>query len=175
MPAQLVHLFQESEGEAERAGLVLDQADADIHLQEGKAMFHALLERVAHLGAVGLAAHVGIAVDADFVAELAAQHLVNGHAEGLAGQIPERHLDAAHPAALAGVPAKLLDAAEELVDVAGIFTQEQAFQHQGIGLGGGITHLAITYQALVGIQLHQGAVHRRAGDIGEAHIGYLEV
>ncbi|MPN62966.1 hypothetical protein SDC9_210719 [bioreactor metagenome] len=48
-----------------------------------------------------LAVHVRIAVHADLIAEFAAQHLVQGHAVGLARQVPQRDLHAGYPAALA--------------------------------------------------------------------------
>jgi len=60
-------------------------------------------------------------VSADFVAEFAAEELIDGGVVGFAGEIPEGHFDAADAAALAGVEAELFDFAEEFVDVAGVF------------------------------------------------------
>ena len=159
----------------ERAGHVAQQADAHVHLEEGEAHLHALLERLAHRLAGVAAMHVGVAVDAHLVAELAAQHRVDGHAVGLAGQVPQRHLDAAHAAALARVVAELLDPAKDLVHVARVLAQDAALEHQGIALAGPVAHLAIALDALVGADLDQRAAHRRADDGGDAHVGDAQV
>ena len=58
-----------------------------------KPALHALLEALA-LRDLPSFMRVGVGVEADAVAELAAEHLVDGHAVGLAGQVPAGHLDA---------------------------------------------------------------------------------
>ena len=169
-PPHVTVLLHEAQRGADGVRLVPELADAEVHLEEGKTHLHALLQRLAH-GLTGvLAAHVGIAIDADLVAELAAQHLVDGHAIGFARDIPEGQLDATDAAGLASMMAELLDAAEDLVDVAGVLAQDAALEHQGIALAAAIAHLAIAHQALVGVDLDQRAGHGGA-DVGDAHVG----
>ena len=69
-----------------------DLHQAEVHLEEGEAEVHALLEALAHRGAAR-AIGIGIAIDPHLIAELAAQHLVDRHAIGLACEIPQRDLD----------------------------------------------------------------------------------
>ena len=61
---------------------------------------------------------VGVGIDADRVAPLAAQHLVDGNVVDLAGDVPQRHLHRAHSAGLARVAAKLRDLLEQVIDAA---------------------------------------------------------
>ena len=83
---------------AERAGRVAEQVDPQIHLEPGEALVLAQLQALAvHLRIVRFG---GVGVAADLVAELAAEHLVDRHVVGFAGQIPQRHLDAADAAGL---------------------------------------------------------------------------
>ena len=56
-------------------------------------------------------------IDADLVAHLAAQQLVDRQARGLAGDVPERHLDGAHGAAVGLERAALADAQHHPLDV----------------------------------------------------------
>ena len=123
-------------------------------MRKVKPQVHALLEALAHLGAARLVG-VGVAIDAHLVAELAAQHLVDRHAIGLAGEVPERDLDRRDAAALPAVAAELLDAAEQPVDVAGVFAEQPALQHQRIGGAGAVADLAEADDALVGVDLEQ--------------------
>ena len=136
----------------------------------GKALVHADLERLAHVRAGVLAADVGIAVDANLVAVFAAQHLINRNAIRLAGQIPQRDLDAADAAALARMIAELLHAAEQLFNIAGVFADQTALQHFRIDAVAAVAHLAQADDALIGVDLHQGTVHGRANDIRKADI-----
>src|SRR5207342_2639853 len=94
-----------------------DLHQPQIHLEEREAERHALLEALAGFGA---ARHdsVGIAIDAHLFPKPAAEHLVDGDAIGLAGEIPQRDFDRRDAAALAAVPAELLDPAKQAVDVA---------------------------------------------------------
>ncbi|MNW51961.1 hypothetical protein D3C74_294610 [compost metagenome] len=119
----LPHLFQETKRRAKRPRFVDELADAKIHLEEGEAGFHPLLERFAHRFAGVLADNIRVAIHANPIAELAAEHLVDRHAIRFAGQIPERKLDSADAAALTRMPAKLLDPAEQLVDIARVLSE----------------------------------------------------
>ena len=119
------------------------------------------------LGSVG----VGVAIDAHLVAELAAEHLVDRDAIGLAGEVPERDLDRRDAAALPAVAAELLDAAEQPVDVARVLAEQPALQHQRVGGAGAVAHLAKPDDALVGVDLEQRRGERRADDFGDPHVG----
>ena len=76
-----------------------------VHLQEGEAHFHPLLELLGESPLVRHRRRVGIQADA--VAVLAAQHLVDGDAVRLARQVPQGHFDAGDAAALPAVVAEL--------------------------------------------------------------------
>ena len=116
-------------------------------------------------------ARVGVAIDAHLVAEAAAEHLVDRHAIGLAGEVPERDLDRGHAATLPAMPAELLDAAEQAVDVAGVLAEQPALEHQRVGGAGAVPHLAEPHDALVGVDLEQRRGERRADDLGHPHVG----
>ena len=163
-------LVDEILGAGERAGHFTQQADTHIHFEEGEAHRHALLQRFAHRRAGVAPVQVRVAVDAHLVAEFAAQHRVDRHAVGLACQVPQRHLDAAHTAALAAVIAELLDAAEELVDVARVLVEDAALERQRKALAGPVAHLAVAFDALIRSDLDERAAHRRADDGGKTHI-----
>ena len=121
------------------------------------------------------ALHVRVAVNPDAVPVFTAKHLVHRDAVGLAGQVPQGDLNPADPAALTGGTAELPDTPEELFHVAGVFTQDAAFQHFGIDPVAAVPDLAQPRDALVGINLHQGTVHGGADDVREAHIGNLQL
>ena len=169
-----LHILQHTEGGVQTARLVVQQLNAEIHFDDGEAHIDALLNGAAHVGAGVLAVHVGVAVNAHLVAEFAAQHLPQRDAPRLAGQIPQRDLDAADAAALTGGAAKLTNAAEELIDIAGIFADQTGFEHQRIGCAGSISHLSVADQTLIGVNLDQGAMLGRAGEIGDADIRYFQ-
>ena len=116
-------------------------------------------------------AGVGVAIHAHAVAELAAEHLVDRHAVGLAGKVPQRDLDRRDAAALAAVAAELLDAPEEPVDVARVLAEEPALQHQREGLAGAVADLAEADDPLVGVDLQERGRERRADDVGAADVG----
>src|SRR5690606_27112590 len=90
-----------------------------------------------------------IAIDADAIAELAAEQLIARHAIGLADQIHQRDLDAADTARLAAVAAEALDRLEQVFDVAGVLPDEKMLEPQRrIGIGT-VTHFAEPIDALV--------------------------
>jgi len=70
---------------------------------------------------------------------------VDGHAVGLAGQVPQGNLDGADPSRLSCVVPELFDAAEELVDLARVLAQDSALEHQGVRLAGAVAHLAVAH------------------------------
>ena len=142
----------------------------EVHLEEGEPEIHALLEPLAGLGAARLL-RVGVAIDAHLVAELAAEHLVDRNAIGLAGEVPKRDLDSRDAAALPPMAAELLDAAEQPVDIAGVLAQQPALEHQRIGRAGAVAHFAEADDALVGVDFDQRRGERRADDLGDAHVG----
>ena len=156
----------------ERARNVAQQVDPEILLQEGDAAVHpgfqhlALFLRRVPLRRVG--------VEADAIAELAAEHLPARHAPGLAGQIHHRHLDAAHAARLPRRRAELLDLPEDPVDVAGVLAEDAALQEERVGLAGAVADLAPSDEPLVGVDANQRAREGRAGDDGDAQVGDLE-
>ena len=133
-------------------------------------LLNALLQSVAHVQAGVLAVNVGIAVHTNLVAELTAEHLVNRNAVGLTGDIPQREFHAADAARLTGHTAELLDAAEDLVDVAGVLTDEETLEHLSIELGRAVADFTVTRDALVGLNAQQGAVHGGANDVNKTHV-----
>ena len=154
-------------------GHVLEQVDAEVHLEPREPLFLARLQALAvDLGIVRLG---GVGVAADLVAELAAEHLPHRYSVGLPGQVPQRHLDAAHASALPSVEAELFDLAENLVHVAGVLAEQAALQHQRVGLAGAVAHLAQPVDALVGVDAEHRAGHGRADQGSHAHVRNLEV
>ena len=147
------HVVKVSQRGAEGAGDIHEQLDAEVHLEVGVALRDAFLKRAAHVAAAAFA--VGVAIDADAVAELAAKQLPNGNAPELAGDIPASQLDGADTARLAGVTAELADATEHLLDIQRVFAENAALQHRGVCAGGGVSDLAISDKALlVGIKFY---------------------
>ena len=146
--------------------------DAKIHLQEGEAHRHAFLKSLAHIASAAFG--IRIAIAADFVAPFAAQELPYGYAPCLAADIPARELNSADAARLARITAELLYAAENLLDIAGVFAENAALEHRSIRAAGGIAYFAVTDEALVRVKLEECATLRCAVDVGKAHIGYLE-
>ena len=169
----LAHLLQEAAGGAEGAGDVHEELDAEVHLEEGVALRDALLEGESHVAAAAFA--VGVAVDADFVAEFAAEHLPDGDAPGLAGEVPAGDFEGADAAGLSGVAAELLESAEDFFDIAGVFAEDAAFEHGGVGSAGGVADFAVADESLVGVDFDEGAALGCAVDVGEADISDFEV
>ena len=168
----LLHVINKAQGGADRAGLIQQKTDAKVHLQEGEAHVHPLLQGQTHgVTALILAVHIGVTIDTDLVPVLTAQHLVQGDAPGLAGQIPQSDLNAADAAALTGGATELLDFVHEPVNITGILPQNAALEHEGIGLAGSITDLAVADETLVGVNFEQCAALGGTVDVHEAHIG----
>jgi hypothetical protein len=69
------------------------------------------------------------------------------------------------------MPAELLDAAEQAVDVAGVLAEQPALEHQRVGGAGAVPHLAEPHDALVGVDLEQRRGERGADDFGHPHVG----
>ena len=149
------------------------QVDPQVHLHPGESLRLALLQALAE--DFGIARFRGVAVDPDLVAELAAEHLVDGNVVRLARQVPERHFHSADAAALARVAAELLDLAEKLVDVAGVLAEDPALQLQRVILAGAIAHLAQAVDALVGIDSDDGRRHRHSPHHHHPHVGDLQI
>ena len=111
----------------------------DIAAVEGDALFDnaKILRRVfhqLHIGGVGLgrapAPHWeanGAIVDPHLIADLAAEQLVDRHARGLAGDIPERHLDCADGAAPGLEAAHAADFKHYPLDVGWVFAEDVFF------------------------------------------------
>ena len=169
------HIVDETQRRVDGAGFIQQQPDAQIHFQEGKAHFHPLFQRQTHVMAGVFSVHIGVAVDTHLVPELSAQHLVQGNAVGLTGQIPQGNFDTADAAALPGGAAELFDFPEDFIHIAGVFAQNPAFQHQGVGLAGSIPDFAVAADALIGHDLQNGAALGRAVNIHEAHIGDFQI
>ena len=168
----LLHIVNKAQRRADGAGLIQQKADTQIHFQKSEAHVQPLFQRQAHgVTALILAVHIGVAIDPDPVPVLAAKHLIQGYAPGFAGQIPKSNFNAADAAALTGRPAKLLDLMHEPVNITGIFPQNPALEHKGIGLAGGITDLTVADETLIGINLEQCAALGRAVNVQKAHIG----
>ena len=165
-PVSVEHAGRRADG----ARHVHDLREAEVHLEEGVAERHALLQALAGLGAARLA-RVGVAIHAHAVAEFSAEHLVDRNPIGLAGEVPERDLDRRDAAALAAVAAELLDPPEQPVDVAGVLAEQPALQHQGEGGAGAVAHLAEADDSLVGVDFQERGRERRADDLGDPHVG----
>ena len=159
-------------GIGERAGDILAQVNAQVHLQEGEAPLHPVLQPLAHLR--GITALRRIAVDTDAVAELAARQLIARHAVGLAGQVHESHLYRTNTASLPRVVSELFDLPEQPVHVTRVLTQETAFQHEGVGHGRSVAHLSQTVYALIRIYTYDRPPPVIEPDLGDPHIGDLE-
>ena len=170
-----LHLFKKAKWSIEGTGLIQQKSDAQVHLQKCKAHFHSLFEGKPHIVACMLAVDVGITVYPYFIAELAAKELVQGDAVRFACEVPKGDLNAGDATALTGMAAKLLDLVENAVYVTRVFPNDATFQHKSIGLGGGVAHLTVTADALVGINAQDGAALGRAVDIHKAHIGNSQI
>ena len=71
--------------------------------------------------------------------------------------------------------AKLLDLAKELVDIAGVLTEQTRFEQQRVGRAGAITDFAVAADALIGIQPQQRDIKWQRPEIDDAHVGDFEV
>ena len=144
----------------QRTGLVIEQFDPEIHLEEREALLHPLFEREPHIVPGVFAVHVGIAVDTHLVAPFTAEQLVDGDSVELTDNVPERNLDAGHAAALAGVTAELFNPIEDFLDVQRIFTDDSGFEHFGIRGARRVTHFAVADDAGIGIEFQKNHVFR---------------
>ena len=158
-----VHFLHQAQRGAYCPGYVFQDPQAQIHFQEGEAFIHPGLQRPAHILA-------GV-----FASIFSAQHLVYRYAVGFAGQIPQGDLDTADAAALAGGTAELTDAAEQLFHVAGVFSQNPALQHFSVHPVAAVAYFTQADDALVGIDLHQGAVHGSTDHIRKAYVGDFQL
>ncbi len=66
--------------------------------------------------------------------------------------------------------AELLDATENLFDIARILSQNTALEHGRIRPAGSIADFPVADQSLVGVNLEQGAALGRAINVGKAHV-----
>ena len=158
-----------SGGRLSGPGDIAEQVDPQVHLQEGKAHLHPLLEFLGELVLVHHRRRVG--VQADAVAVPAAEHPVDGDAVGLARQVPQGHLDAGDAAALPAVVAELPNRLEDPLHVARILAEQPALEHQGVPLAAAVADLAVAGDALVRVDPDQGNPHRGPRNDGDPQIG----
>ena len=166
------HFLKKTERCGKGSGDIHQKLDAEVHFQKSIALRHAVFESFAHIAPAAFG--VGVAVDADSVTELPAEELPYGDAPRLARDVPQRNFDSADAARLPRVSAELFDAAENFLDVAGIFAQDAAFEHCRISAAGGVAHLAVAGDSLIGVNLEECAALRRAVDVGKAHVRDFE-
>ena len=157
----------------QRAGHVLQQVDAEVLLQIRDAAVHPRLQPLALL--LRRSALRWCRRRAGRDRGTCRRASASTARPSLAGQIHQRHLDAAHAAGLPRVAAELLDLAEDLVDVAGVLAEDAALEHQRVGLAGAVAHFAVADQALVGVDADQRTGHRRADDDRDAQVGDLQL
>ena len=118
----LAHVLKIPERRDKRILDVGKKLYAEIHLEEREAHLHAILQGRAHVAPATLG--VGVAVAANLVTPLSAEELPYWESPRLAAEIPACELDRAHATSLARVAAELLDAAENLLDVARVFAED---------------------------------------------------
>src|SRR5262249_7523290 len=94
----------ETEWGRDQSPLAFEQLDSDVHLEKRVSEVEPGLHAPRVLGAV--ARQRGIGIEPDPLAMTAAEHLVDGDLEGLAGKVPESHLHTADTPALPAVVAK---------------------------------------------------------------------
>src|ERR1039458_9880436 len=116
-------------GASHGAGNIGDHFDSQVHLEPGEshdflALFLAL--RVDF----GILRFGRVAVNANLIAELSAQHLVNRNAVDLADDVPQRHLHGGYSARLTPVAAELLDLLPQVVQSEGVLSHQAALQKQ---------------------------------------------
>jgi hypothetical protein len=155
------------------ARLLGDEFQAEVHLEEGEP----LVDTVLHAGRVllrvlGLR---GVGVEADLLAVGAAQERVHRYAVGLAGQVPQGHLDAGHATAAPAVAAELLDALEQHLDVARVLAEQAGLEFEGVPLVRVVAHLAVAADALVGGDADDGTGERDPVQDGHPQVGDLEL
>ena len=161
-------------GLGHRPGNLLHQVDAHVHLQPGDA--HLFLAGLQALGEnFRVLGFVGVGVNSDAVAKLAAQHLVDGHVVHFAGDVPEGLFDGHHAARLPPVEPELLDLLEEISNIERVLIQQAALEKQRVGGAGAVADFAQSIDALVGVEADDGArAWSRFRHDGHAKIGDLE-
>ena len=160
-------------GSEDGARLTPNQANAHIHLQEPVTHVQAPLQACRHPRRLRMAG--GVAVAQDAIPELAAGQLIRRHTVGLSGQIHQRHLDGAHPTALAPVMPELLDLPEEPVNVARILSKESALQQQRIGIARPRLHFPIPADPLVRVESDNAGANTPAPEAGNSEVRYPEL
>ena len=116
-----------------------------------------------------------IGIDADLVAPLPAKHLVHRTVVDLARNVPQRHLDCAHTACLAGDTAELLDLLKQKIDIQWVLSHNAALQHHRVLIARSIAHFTQTVDALVGVDANDRAgAGARLDDDRVAHVGNLQ-
>ena len=98
--------------------------NADVHLEPREPIGNPLSKRSANTCGRALAA---ICIDPHRIAELAAEHRIHRRVVGLAGKVPQCHLDAANTAGLARMKSELPDLAEHLVTFQGFSPIKRRF------------------------------------------------
>ena len=151
----------------------LQQADADIHLEELETVVHAPFEPLAHRPCRQRRCRYRCR-SAPY------RGTCRRPVDKRVGRKPcppveERHLDAADAAALPPVIAELLDLTEELVDIAGVLAEQARFEQQRVGRAGAITHFAVAADALIGVQAKQRDVERQRLEIDDAQVGDFQI
>ena len=162
------HLLQKTERRTQRTGNIHQQFDTEVHFKESESFCHALPESLAHIAPAAFG--IGVAVAADPVAVFAAEQLPDGHAPGLSGKVPHRKLKSADTARLTGIAAELLDPAEDLFRIAGIFAENTALEHRRVSATGGIADFSVTDKPLIGVNLDERAALRRTVDVRKTDI-----
>ncbi|MEZ5906960.1 MAG: hypothetical protein R3C69_18335 [Geminicoccaceae bacterium] len=143
------------------------------HLDEGKAVRQPL--HPFGLGGVVLGRDTlhgpadGAVVAAHLVPDLAAEQLMDRQARGLAGEVPERHLDRADGTAPGLERAALPDPEHAALDVGRVLADQRlaVVQHEGLEVGLVLLGLAIAREALVG----DDADDRVGADDGAPEVG----
>ena len=151
----------------------------DVDLERGEAHGLDLLELLRGEGIVGVV--VGrVAIDAHAVAHLAAEELIDGDAERLAGQVPERNFDGGEgrdilPALGPGENAVETDAFPQRLDVQRVASDEGVAEgaHQGHAAHNGVGGFTVPEDALVGVDADVELI-AVAHHLGRAHVGDLE-
>ncbi len=138
------------------------------------------LARCAYAGGGEILAGVAVAVEADAVAELAAEEPVDRHAERLAGQVPEGDLDPGHRGhGRAGhrpveelCAAHLLEERSTLSGFSPMMELLEGVDHLRTALAA-VDALAVADQPLVGVDADVGRVavplDLRGADVGDLH------
>ena len=126
----LLHVVEIAQGSDKCILDTHEKLNTKIHLEEREAHRHAFAESLAHIASAAFG--VCVAIAADFVAPFAAQELPHGYAPCLAADIPARKLNRANAARLTRIAAKLLYAAENLLDIARILAYDARFEHRSV-------------------------------------------